>query len=135
MTRLQFHQLLGQAKWAAILACLAIVAGSASAFFLWALDAVTRVRFDKPWLLYLLPVAGLGIGLLYHLYGKSAVAGNNLIIDEIHRPAGGVPARMAPLVLAGTLITHLFGGSAGREGTAAAMNPAPGSGPGVGPGW
>ena len=121
MTRLQFHQLLGQAKWAAILACLAIVAGSASAFFLWALDAVTRVRFDKPWLLYLLPVAGLGIGLLYHLYGKSAVAGNNLIIDEIHRPAGGVPARMAPLVLAGTLITHLFGGSAGREGTAIQM--------------
>ena len=52
------------------------------------------------------------------LWGKDAERGNNLIIDEIHEPGTGVPGRMGPLVLVTTLITHLFGGSAGREGTA-----------------
>ena len=70
------------------------------------------------WLLYLLPVAGVAIHFLYKVLGKDAERGNNLIIDEIHEPGGGVPLRMAPLVLVATLITHLFGGSAGREGTA-----------------
>ncbi len=108
-------------KWLGILAPMAIVVGSASAFFLWALDAVTLVRFGKPWLLYLLPVAGLCVGLLYQFYGRSANGGNNLLIDEIHQPGAGVPRRMAPLILIGTLATHLFGGSAGREGTALQM--------------
>ncbi|MEI6818935.1 MAG: voltage-gated chloride channel family protein [Verrucomicrobiota bacterium] len=120
MTRLPSKNL-AAAKWLAILALLAVAVGSASAFFLWALDAVTLVRFGKPWLLYLLPVAGLCVGLLYHLYGQSASGGNNLLIDEIHQPGAGVPRRMAPLILIGTLVTHLFGGSAGREGTALQM--------------
>jgi H+/Cl- antiporter ClcA len=107
--------------WTVILALLAMAAGSASAFFLWALDAVTRVRFAHPGLLFLLPVAGLFVGTLYQLYGKSASGGNNLLIDEIHEPGAGVPRRMAPLILIGTLVTHLFGGSAGREGTALQM--------------
>lgn len=114
-------QLLSALRLLAILVLLAAAVGSASAFFLWSLDFVTQVRFSKPWLLYLLPVAGLCVGLLYHLYGKSAAGGNNLILDEIHQPGGGVPSRMAPLVLIGTLLTHLFGGSAGREGTAVQM--------------
>jgi H+/Cl- antiporter ClcA len=59
--------------------------------------------------------------MLYHFYGKSANGGNNLLIDEIHQPGAGVPRRMAPLILIGTLVTHLFGGSAGREGTALQM--------------
>lgn len=107
--------------WTAILLVLALAVGSASAFFLWALDAVTLIRFDKPWLFFLLPVAGLFVGSLYQLFGRSAAAGNNLLIDEIHQPGAGVPSRMAPLVLIGTLVTHLFGGSAGREGTAVQM--------------
>jgi H+/Cl- antiporter ClcA len=113
--------LLTALRWTATLIPLAVAIGSASAFFLWALDAVTLVRFGKPWLLYLLPVAGLCVGLLYHLYGRSADGGNNLLIDEIHQPGAGVPKRMAPLILIGTLVTHLFGGSAGREGTAVQM--------------
>ena len=108
-------------KRQALLVPLAIAVGSASAFFLWALDAVTRIRFANPGLLFLLPIAGLCVGLLYQLYGKSADGGNNLLIDEIHQPAAGVPRRMAPLILLGTLVTHLFGGSAGREGTALQM--------------
>lgn len=95
--------------------------GCAVALFLWSLDRATQTRFAHPWLLYLLPIAGIAIGAMYHLLGKSVEAGNNLIIDQIHEPGGGVPARMAPLVLIGTVITHLFGGSAGREGTAVQM--------------
>jgi len=71
-----------------------------------------------PWLLYFLPVAGVLIFALYKYWGKNTEAGNNLILDQIHEPGGGIPFRMAPLVLFTTVITHLFGGSAGREGTA-----------------
>jgi H+/Cl- antiporter ClcA len=113
-----FSQLL---HWVVLVVPVAVLAGSASAFFLWALDQVTRLRWEHGWLLFLLPVAGLVVGWIYHAYGREAEAGNNLIMEEIHAPGGGVPGRMAPLVLAGTLITHLFGGSAGREGTAVQM--------------
>ena len=88
------------------------------ALFLWSLERATQLRWDRPWLLWLLPVAGLVVGGLYHYLGRDAEGGNNLIMDEIHEPGGGVPGRMAPLVLVSTVITHLFGGSAGREGTA-----------------
>ena len=72
-------------------------------------------------LLFLLPVGGLVVGWMYHWLGREAEGGNNLIMDEIHQPGGGVPARMAPLVFIGTILTHLFGGSAGRECTAVQM--------------
>lgn len=114
-------QLLAAAKWLAVLVPMAVSIGSASAFFLWSLDALTKVRFSNPWLLWLLPLGGLAVGWLYHHHGKTSAAGNNLLIDEIHQPGAGVPLRMAPLVLLGTLMTHLFGGSAGREGTALQM--------------
>ena len=108
-------------QWLALLIPISMVIGSATAFFLWSLEKVTQVRIDNPWLLYFLPLAGVGVGLLYHYYGKSVEGGNNLIMDQIHEPGGGVPRRMAPLILLGTLVTHLFGGSAGREGTAVQM--------------
>jgi H+/Cl- antiporter ClcA/PII-like signaling protein len=123
------HVALGQyvLKWLLIAAPVGAVIGSVVAGFLWALDKVTQLRwatdtaFGLPWMLFLLPVAGIGIGLMYHLFGKSVEGGNNLIMEQIHEPGGGVPSRMAPLVLIGTIITHLFGGSAGREGTAVQM--------------
>ncbi len=99
----------------------AIAIGSAVALFLWALDRATMARWDHPWLLWLLPVGGTIVGALYHGPGRSADGGTDLITDEIHEPGGGVPARLAPLVFAGTVLTHLFGGSAGREGTAVQM--------------
>jgi H+/Cl- antiporter ClcA len=120
MLRLSF-QPLAAVKWLVVLAPMATAIGSASAFFLWSLDALTRLRFSNPWLLWLLPLGGLAVAWTYHHHGKTAGEGNNLLIDEIHQPAAGVPRRMAPLILLGTLITHLFGGSAGREGTALQM--------------
>jgi H+/Cl- antiporter ClcA len=89
--------------------------------FLRLLDHCSRWQAENSWLLWLLPVAGVLIGRVYSTIGKSTELGNNLILNEIHKPGEGVPLRMAPLVLLSTLVTHLFGGSAGREGTAVQM--------------
>lgn len=108
-------------RWTLLAIPLAILIGSLVAFFLWSLDELTLVRLKYPWLLAFLPAAGVLIYFLYDLAGKRTEKGNNLILDEIHEPGAGVPLRLAPLVLIATLITHLFGGSAGREGTAVQM--------------
>jgi len=105
-------------RWTLVIIPVAIAIGSMVALFLWMLGWAIHYRFTHTWLLYLLPVAGIIIHLMYRLYGSSAEKGNNLIIDEIHEPGAGVPKRMAPLILVTTVMTHLFGGSAGREGTA-----------------
>lgn len=108
-------------RWTVVLVPMAALVGAMCTAFLWSLEAATRARFEHPWLLFLLPVGGGAVGLAYHWMGKSVEAGNNLIVDQIHEPGGGVPLRMAPLVFIGTVVTHLFGGSAGREGTAVQM--------------
>lgn len=108
-------------KWIVLASLLGMLTGSSSALFLWLLDHCSRLHSENSWLLWLLPVAGILIGLVYSTIGKSAEPGNNLILNEIHEPGEGVPLRMAPLVLLSTLVTHLFGGSAGREGTAVQM--------------
>jgi H+/Cl- antiporter ClcA len=114
-------QLLFLLRWLLICAVVSALAGTASAGFLVALDWVTRTREAQGWLVLLLPPGGLLVGLLYHYFGQSVVRGNNQLIEEIHRPRAVIPLRMAPLVLLGTLLTHLVGGSAGREGTAVQM--------------
>ena len=108
-------------KWIFICALTGIFSGSASAFFLVALDWVTQYREHNNWIIWLLPIGGLIIGLGYYYWGKSVVKGNNLLLEEYENPQKIIPLKMAPLVLFGTLITHLFGGSAGREGTAVQM--------------
>ena len=105
-------------KWFLLVLPVAFFVGSLVALFLYLLELATTTRWQHPWLLFLLPLAGVGIVALYRFKGKNSDAGNNLIMDEIHKPGGGIPARMAPFILITTVITHLFGGSAGREGTA-----------------
>jgi H+/Cl- antiporter ClcA len=68
--------------------------------------------------LHILRYLAKWIPIAYKYLGSSVEAGNNLIIDEIHDPRRTIPVRMTPLILIGTVLTHLFGGSAGREGTA-----------------
>ncbi|MGV8917861.1 MAG: voltage-gated chloride channel family protein [Pseudomonas sp.] len=111
-------------KWLFIASVVGGLAGCASAFFLFALDHATQWRESHRWMIWLLPVAGFAVGLVYHLIGKPVDAGNNLLIDEIHDPKKVIPLRMVPLVLGGTLISHLFGASVGREGTAVQMGAA-----------
>ncbi|BCU76333.1 voltage-gated chloride channel family protein [Luteolibacter sp. LG18] len=108
-------------RWMVWLVPMAMAVGSACAFFLWSLDAATRLRFEHPWLLFLLPLAGMAMVWLYQRHGGGSGGGNNLILEQIHEPGGGVPKRMAPLILGATILTHLCGGSAGREGTAVQM--------------
>ncbi len=105
-------------RWTFLVVPIALVIGSMVAFFLWLLGVAIHFNFNHPWLLFLLPLAGLLIHLIYQSVGKSSEKGNNLIMEQIHVEGGGVPKRMAPIILVTTVITHLFGGSAGREGTA-----------------
>ena len=67
-------------KWFLIAGLLGTIVGSACAFFLWALELATTTRIANPWLLWLLPVAGAGVGWLYWTCGESVAAGNNLIV-------------------------------------------------------
>lgn len=108
-------------KWFVIITFIALFVGSASALFLVALEKVTEIRESKQWFVYFLPLAGFGIGWFYFHYGKNVHKGNNLLLEEIQSPTSIIPIRMAPFVFFGTLFTHLFGGSAGREGTAIQM--------------
>jgi H+/Cl- antiporter ClcA len=108
-------------RWLLLAALVGALAGTASAGFLVSLEWVTHWRDAHPSALTLLPAGGLLVGLAYHRWGNRVVKGNNLILDELHAPSATIPLRLVPLVLGGTLVTHLFGGSAGREGTAVQM--------------
>ena len=70
-----------------------LLAGSASALFLWSLDRVTAARWHSPWLLWLLPVVGFAVGWIYLRFGQKAEQGTHLIMDEIHTPGGGAAQR------------------------------------------
>ncbi len=109
------------AQWLGLGAVVGVACGIASALFLEALELVTRFRQSHEAVIYALPLAGLIIGFLYGRWGKAIRGGNNLIIDTFHEDAPQIPLRLVPMVFVGTLLTHLFGGSAGREGTAVQM--------------
>ncbi len=117
---LQEHVSIGQfvLKWLLIAIPVGVVIGSACALFVWSLNTVTNIRELNPNLLFYLPLAGIAVVLLYHYFGRSVEQGSDLIVDAIHQPGGEVPRRMAPIIFIASLITHLFGGSAGREGSA-----------------
>ncbi|WP_316751029.1 chloride channel protein [Pedobacter gandavensis] len=108
-------------KWTILSLLVGAAAGTLSALFLTLLNLATDFRDLHPQIIYLLPAAGFLIGLIYYHKGKTVVRGNNLIFDTIHNPKDIIPFKMTPLVLFGTIVTHLFGGSAGREGTALQM--------------
>jgi H+/Cl- antiporter ClcA len=108
-------------KWCVIATLVAALAGSASALFLGSLDLVTNWRENHPWIIWLLPIAGFIVGWIYLHIGRDVEAGNNLLIDEIHDPRNVVPLRLTPLIFISTVVSHLFGASVGREGTAVQM--------------
>ena len=104
-------------KWFILSAMSGIIVGVVIALFLKSLQTATFLRENNSWLIYFLPIGGTLVSYLYLSYGKDSSKGNNLIIERINEGEGNIPFRMAPLVFLGTFITHLFGGSAGREGT------------------
>ncbi|MGF7143165.1 H+/Cl- antiporter ClcA [Anaerotaenia torta] len=96
---------------------LGVLTGSVSAAFLAMLEWVTSAREHHLLLIALLPAVGILTAAVYHRFGKNAQRGNNLIIDSVHKGAQ-VPFRMAFFTFTFTILTHLTGGSVGREGTA-----------------
>jgi len=120
-------------KWLFITIMTAGLVGSATAWFLIALDFVTNWRTDHIWVVNFLPLIGLGIGYAYHYFGTAVQKGNDLILEthqaeettssssNISTSTKPIPLLMAPLIFISTLLTHVGGGSAGREGTAVQM--------------
>ncbi|MBF5046632.1 chloride channel protein [Aggregicoccus sp. 17bor-14] len=109
------------AQWLLLGALVGVAAGLASALFLFLLERATQVRLQHEALVWALPLGGLVLGLLQERFGRPVRGGNNLVIDTVHEDSAQLPLRMAPIALVGTVLTHLFGGSAGREGTAVQM--------------
>lgn len=108
-------------KWLLLSALAGGLIGSASALLLVSLNWATNYREHHLWIIAGLPIAGLIIGLMYHYLAGTSAKGNNFLIEEIRSPHDIIPFKMAPLVYIGTVLTHLFGGSAGREGTGVQM--------------
>lgn len=107
----------GFLKWLAASTVIGVVGGLIGAVFHFCIEWVTDFREAHEWILYLLPFAGLLIVFLYHRAGIRKDGGTNLVLESIHTEKH-VPFRMAPLIFTGTILTHLCGGSAGREGAA-----------------
>ena len=108
-------------KWLFWGSIVGVVVGTTSAFLLNVNDLLFEVREANPYSLFLLPVGGIAIGYLYQYLGNNSRKGNDLIIEHIHHGQGEIPLRMGPIVFISTFITHLFGGSTGREGAAIQM--------------
>lgn len=108
-------------KWILITGVLSLLIGSVTAFFLTGLTWVSKQQSAYSWLFYLLPFGGALISFFYKKMGKNAIQGNNLVIEQANGADEHIPLRLVPLTLFGTLMTHLLGGSAGREGTAVQM--------------
>ena len=104
-------------QWTLFSALTGLLGGGIGTAFRYSIDYVTGLRNDIPWLCYLLPAGGLVIAFLYRVTKLSGHADTNLIINSV-RTDGKLPVLLAPVIFVSTVLTHLFGGSAGREGAA-----------------
>ncbi len=107
------------AKWLSVALMTGMICGAVGAAFHLGVEYVTELRAEHGWLLYTLPLAGLAIGGIYRLFGTSGVSTNN-ILEEVHS-GHGVSLALLPTIFLATILTHLGGGSAGREGAALQM--------------
>lgn len=114
------HRALVSLKWIIFAIIVGAIVGLCGTAFYFALSLVTVLRTQNTWLIFLLPLGGLGIVAMYRFLHNEKDTGTNLVISAIHSD-DELPLRMAPLIFVSTLITHQFGGSAGREGAALQM--------------
>lgn len=121
LIRLYLRKLLKNLKvlirWTFFSIITGLFVGAISTLFAFCLREVTGFRTGHTWLILLLPVAGLLIVFLYQISQFKEDKGTNLVLTTLHAKTQ-IPFRMAPLIFVSTIITHLFGGSAGREGAA-----------------
>lgn len=104
-------------RWGILAAITGLISGGIGTLFHKTVEYVTQVRTTNEWILWFLPLGGLVIVGLYHLCKTPDHFGTNQVLDAI-RTDKKVPLALAPLIFVSTAITHLFGGSAGREGAA-----------------
>lgn len=97
---------------------ISIAIGLFSALFLYTLTTTISTFEKNQWLMWTMPIIGFFVGYVYFRFGKEAVLGTNHIICSVEITKNNIPLRMAPFVYIGTLLSHLVGASAGREGTA-----------------
>jgi len=107
------------AKWLAVSAVIGVLAGLVGSAFHIGVEAVTHFRLSHPWVLYTLPAAGLAVVGIYRLLGVEG-QNTNHILEEVQH-GGGLSIRLLPAIFSATVVTHLAGGSAGREGAALQM--------------
>lgn len=111
------HRLRSGIKWILIAIVTGLVVGAVGIAFSYTMSWASAMQHGKPWLLFFLPLAGILIVSWYYLFDDRHNQGTNLVISAIHS-GEEVPLRMAPLIFVATVLTHLCGGSAGREGAA-----------------
>ncbi len=104
-------------KWFLISVLTGLIVGAVAIAFHYAIDYATELRNHHTWLIYLLPVGGILIALFYHICKKDDDKGTNFILSAV-KGKNNVSILTAPLIFICSTITHLFGGSAGREGAA-----------------
>ena len=112
-----WHLLYSFLRWSLLAVLVGAVCGLVGTAFHVCVNYATKWRGELPWLLYLLPVGGVVIVWLYHRLGQSSSLGTDRLFTSI-QDRTAVPVAMAPLIFVATFLTHLLGGSAGREGAA-----------------
>lgn len=111
-------------QWVFLGTLVGVAVGAASALFLWLLELATTYRTEHEVIVFALPAAGIVMGVALQKWGGYVRRGNNLVIDTVHDASEHIPLSVAPWILGGTVLTHLFGGSGGREGAAVQMGAA-----------
>ncbi len=104
-------------KWILFSILSGLLIGLVGTIFSYCMQYVTGKRAEYPWLLFFLPLGGIFIVAVYRLLHDEHDIGTNLVLSAIHS-GESLPLKMAPLIFVSTILTHLFGGSAGREGAA-----------------
>ncbi|MBR1659812.1 MAG: chloride channel protein [Oscillospiraceae bacterium] len=105
------------ARWLPVAVLIGLIGGAVGAAFHHSIAWATAFRLSHHWVVWLLPVGAIVIELIYRLFRLPDTAGTNLVLESI-RSTGHIPLTLAPVILLGTVLTHFFGGSAGREGAA-----------------
>lgn len=116
-TKTILRDLLRLLRWAVIASIAGVIIGAVGVAFVKGLHIVNDFRAEHPMIIWGLPVAGIIIVTLYKICDYENDGGTNRVISTIHAKTE-IPFKMAPLIFISTLLTHMFGGSAGREGAA-----------------
>ena len=114
-------------KWVVFALITGLVVGSIATMFHFSIAIATMIREKTPWVIFLLPIGGLIIVRCYRMVKDEKELSTNSVLSAIHSNEK-LPLKMAPLIFVSTVITHLFGGSAGREGAALQLGGSIGNG-------